>query len=100
MSEPAALTAALAPLHGPIGLLNAGLVYLLVSLLVAATWSWQVGLFAALLNLTFDFFFVPPRYTFTAEDPKNAFALVVFLIVALIDQGTLLTTRRLEAALP
>lgn len=94
----AALTALLAPFHAQVGLLNAGLLYLLLSLIIAATWGWQVGLFAALLaNLTFNFFFVPPRYTFTVEDPKNAFALVVFLIVALIG-GLLLASTRAAAA--
>lgn len=98
MAGAAALTAALAPFHEQIGLLNAGLIYLLLSLVVAATWGWQVGLFAALLaNLTFNFFFVPPRYTFTVEDPKIAFALVVFLIVALIG-GVLLASARAAAA--
>ncbi len=93
----AALTAALAPVHAQVGLLNAGLLFLLVSLLVAATWGWQVGLFAALFsNLTFNFFFVPPRFTFTVEDPKNAFALVIFLIVALIG-GLLLAAARSAA---
>ena len=94
----AALTAALAPLHDHVGLLNAGLIYLLVTLVVAGTWGWQTGLFAGVLaNLTFNFFFVPPRYTLTVEDPKNAFALVVFLIVSLIG-GFLLASARAAAA--
>lgn len=94
----ALLTAILAPFHAQLGLLNAGLLYVLLSLLIAAFWGWQTGLFAALLaNLTFNFFFVPPRYTFTVEDPKNAFALVVFLIVALVG-GLLLVSARAAAA--
>ncbi len=98
VASAALLTGILAPFHAHLGLLNAGLLYLLLSLLIAATWGSQAGLFAALVaNLTFNFFFVPPRYTFTVEDPKNAFALVVFLIVALVG-GLLLASARAAAA--
>ena len=34
--------------------------------------------------LAFNFFFLPPLYTFTIADPQNWVALVVFLVVAVI----------------
>ena len=41
--------------------------------------------FASLLSaLAFNFFFLPPLYTFTIADPENVVALVFFLVVAVI----------------
>jgi len=55
----AVLTGILAPMHSRIGLLNVGLIYLLLTLLVSATWGWQAGVAAAVItNLAFNFFFV------------------------------------------
>jgi K+-sensing histidine kinase KdpD len=34
--------------------------------------------------LAFNFFFVPPLYTFTIEDTKNWFALLVFVVTAVV----------------
>lgn len=68
-----------------VGLLNEGLLFLLLALLVSATWGWRVGLFAAVLtNLALNFFFVPPLHTFTVQDPSNIVALFVFLVVAML----------------
>jgi two-component system sensor histidine kinase KdpD len=43
------------------------------------------ALFACLLStLTFNFFFLPPLYTFTITDPENVYALFFFTVVAVI----------------
>src|SRR5450830_458515 len=39
---------------------------------------------AVLATLGFNFFFIPPVHTFTVEDPRNAVALVVFLLSGLL----------------
>ena len=64
---------------------NISLVYLLVVLVLAST----RGLYAAVLSalvafFSFDFFLVPPLYTFTIARPEEWVALFVFLATAII----------------
>lgn len=87
----------MAPFEDEIGLLNEGLVLLLLTLAVSATWGWRVGVFSAVVaNISLNFFFVPPLHTFTVQDPQNVFALLVFLLVSVVG-GSLLSRAR-EAA--
>jgi two-component system sensor histidine kinase KdpD len=87
----AILTGALAPFHDEAGLLNEGLAFLLLTLLISATWGWRVGLFAALVtNLTLNFFFIEPLHTFNVHASAQIGALAVFLGVSIIG-GTLLS---------
>jgi K+-sensing histidine kinase KdpD len=52
------LTAIMAPFRDEVGLLNVGLLFLLVTLLISAVWGWQVGIYSALItNLALNFFF-------------------------------------------
>ena len=44
--------------------------------------------------LAFNFFFIPPLYTFTIADPENVVALFFFLIVAVIVSNLTAATRR------
>ncbi len=44
--------------------------------------------------LAYNFFFLPPLYTFTVEDPENVVALFFFLIVAVIVSNLTAATRR------
>lgn len=91
--------AAMAPWQHEIGLLNEGLILLLLTLVISATYGWRVGLFAALLtNLALNFFFVQPLHTFTVQEPENVVALFVFLIVSVVG-GSLLTAARGAAAM-
>jgi two-component system sensor histidine kinase KdpD len=93
-----ALTAAMAPFRAKLGLLNEGLLLLLLTLLIAAMWGWKVGLFTAVLtNLTLNFFFVDPLHAFTVQRPRDLVALFVFLVVSLVG-GTLLSRAREAAA--
>lgn len=94
----AVATGALAPIQDSVGLLNEGLILLLLALLVSATWGWRVGLFAAVVtNLSLNFFFVPPLHTLTVQDPENVIALLIFLVVAMVG-GMLLSSARQAAA--
>jgi two-component system sensor histidine kinase KdpD len=59
---------------------------LLLAVFVSA-WIWESGpgvLAALLATLSFNFFFLPPLYTLTIQDPRNVIALGVFLAAALI----------------
>ncbi len=79
------ITALIYILHLYPSIPNISLAYLLVVLALAST----RGLYAAVLSalvafFTFDFFLVPPLYTFTIAKPEEWIALFVFLTTAII----------------
>ena len=60
----------------------------------AIVWGLWPSLFAAVLSvLAYNFFFLPPLYTFTVADPENVLALFFFLIVAVIVSNLTAKTR-------
>ncbi len=68
---------------------NKAVVFLPAVVLAAIWWGLWPGIVAAVASvLAFDFFFVPPYYTFAVRDVQYLFTLVVFAIVALL-VGTL-----------
>jgi len=61
------------------------LVFLTAVLAAAIGWGLWPSMFVAVLSmLAYNFFFLPPLYTFTIADPENVLALFFFLIVAVI----------------
>ena len=92
-------TAALAPVHEQLGLINVVLVFLLLVVLIAARWGWAPGLVASIAaNVAYNFFFVPPLHTFRVQEPHNVVALLVFLGVASLTSALLARARAGEAA--
>ncbi len=64
---------------------NVALVFLTGVLACAVSYGLVPALFACLLSvLAYNFFFLPPLYTFTIADPENVVALFFFLVVALV----------------
>ena len=64
---------------------NVALVFLTAVLASAVTWGLWPSLYASVVSvLAFNFFFLPPFYTFTIADPENVVALMFFLVVAVI----------------
>jgi two-component system sensor histidine kinase KdpD len=64
---------------------NVALVLLVAVLASAVTYGLMPSLFAGLVcALAYNFFFLPPLYTFTIADPENVVTLLVFLLVAAI----------------
>ncbi len=64
---------------------NVALVFLTAVLTSAAAYGLVPSLFACLLSvLAYNFFFLPPLYTFTIADPENVVALFFFAVVAVI----------------
>lgn len=64
---------------------NISLVFLTAVLAAAVTGGLVASLYASLLSvLAYNFFFLPPLYTFTIADPENVVALFFFAIVAVI----------------
>ena len=76
---------------------SVALLLLLAVFLCASVWQSGPGVLAALLaTLGFNFFFLPPLYTFTIADPRNVAALFVFLVSGLlIGRLSALSRRRL-----
>src|SRR5579871_558359 len=68
-----------------LGITNVALVFLTAVLISAITYGVWPALFASLVSvLAYNFFFLPPLYTFTIADPENVVALFFFLFVAVI----------------
>ncbi|MBV8493632.1 MAG: sensor histidine kinase KdpD, partial [Alphaproteobacteria bacterium] len=77
-----------------IGLQSISLVFLIAVLGSAIAWGLWPALFASVLSvLAFNFFFLPPIYTFTIADPENVVALFFFLLVAIVVSNLTAATR-------
>jgi two-component system sensor histidine kinase KdpD len=78
---------------------NISLVFLAAVLASAVQYGLGPSVYAALLSvLAYNFFFIPPFYTFTIADPANVFALFFFLIVAVLT-STLTARTRTQAVI-
>ncbi|MDE8349058.1 MAG: sensor histidine kinase KdpD [Acidocella sp.] len=74
-----------------------GLIFTAVIAGAASIYGRNVGLATASAGfLLWNFFFLPPTYTFSVSDPRDVVALIVFLIVGIVT-GTLAGRVRLEA---
>src|SRR2546428_2759280 len=74
---------------------NISIVYLLVILALATTRGRYAALVAAVVVfLSFDFFLVPPFYSFTISHWEDWIALFVFLATALVTSQLATVTRR------
>ena len=79
---------------------NIVMVYLLGIVVVAMRTGRGPSLMAAVLSVAaFDFFFVPPQFTFAVTDARYLFTFLVMLIVGLVISGLTVRTRsQAEAA--
>jgi two-component system sensor histidine kinase KdpD len=76
---------------------NVALVLLVAVLASAVTYGLWPSLLAGLVcALAYNFFFLPPLYTFTIADPENIITLAVFSLVAVI-AGNLAARVRTQA---
>lgn len=72
-------------LHDLFSITNVALVFLTAILLAAVSQGLWPSLFACIVAvLAYNFFFLPPIYTFTIADPENVVALFFFAVVALV----------------
>lgn len=94
------LTAALVPFRPYLNSTEVALALLLVVLITSTVFGSRAGLAASFVGiLCFNFFFLPPYYTFTIADPQNWVAFGVFIITALIaGQVSGYASRRAEEA--
>src|SRR5471030_1814656 len=80
-----ATTAIAAVLHRYFDLANIVMVFLLTVVLVGVRWGRGPAVLAAVMNvLSFDFFFVPPRFSFAVSDAQYLLTFAVMLVVGLV----------------
>jgi len=76
---------------------NVVVLFLLTVILVALRFGRVAGALTAVLSVaSFDFFFVPPRFSFAVSDTQYLFTFVLILIVALV-AGQLAAQLRFKA---
>jgi two-component system, OmpR family, sensor histidine kinase KdpD len=91
----ALVTGAIELLKGHVPVLSLAVLYLLAIIPVAVAWGIVYAVGTAIGSmLAFNFFFVEPLYTFTIEDTKNWFALLVFLVTAVVVSELATRSRR------
>jgi K+-sensing histidine kinase KdpD len=94
------VTLVLGPFHTRINSTTVALIYLLVVLFLALFWGSGPALVASVLSmLCFNFFFLPPLYTFSIANPQNWVGLTAFFTTALVvGQLSARAKRRAEEA--
>jgi two-component system, OmpR family, sensor histidine kinase KdpD len=81
----AGVTLLTAPMHSVLDLANIVMVFLLAVVLVAVRYGRGPAVMAAFLSVgAFDFFYVPPRFTFSVGDAQYLLTFAVMLVVALV----------------
>src|SRR6185436_7399010 len=81
----ALVSGAIALIERGVRIANISMLYLIAVLAIATLFGSGPAVLASLAAfLTFDFFFVHPRYTFTVGDPEEWVALLLFLATAVI----------------
>jgi two-component system sensor histidine kinase KdpD len=67
---------------------NLSMVFLLAVLVTAMSFGIWPAIYASVLSfLAYNFFFIPPLYTFTIAEPYELLALVIFLVVAVVSSA-------------
>jgi two-component system sensor histidine kinase KdpD len=85
----ALLTVLAMPVRSYLGPVNIAMLYLIPVLFSAVAWGRYFSVIAAVLGIiSFDFFFIPPTFTFTVFDVRYFISFAIFLLVALMT-GTL-----------
>ncbi|WP_334176664.1 sensor histidine kinase KdpD [Pseudoxanthobacter sp.] len=67
---------------------NVSLLFLMAVVVSAVAAGYPAALAAAVLSgLAYNFFFIPPLYTFTIASPHEVFAFIAFLVAAVLTGG-------------
>jgi two-component system sensor histidine kinase KdpD len=93
----AVITLATEPLHGVLELANIVMIFLMVVVAVALLWGRGPSVLASFLSVAaFDFFYVPPRFSFAVSDVQYLVTFAVMLAVGLIT-GQLMAGMKYQA---
>jgi two-component system sensor histidine kinase KdpD len=89
------VTAGIELLKPYIPVLSLGVLYVFAVLPIAIGWGMAYAVPVAVASmLAFNFFFLPPLYTFTLADSRNWFALLVFVVTAIVVSELATRSRR------
>jgi two-component system sensor histidine kinase KdpD len=81
----AVVTLLTAPLHARLDLANIVMIFLLAVVGIALRFGRGPAVMAAFLSVgAFDFFYVPPRFTFSVHDAQYLLTFAVLLVVGLV----------------
>jgi two-component system sensor histidine kinase KdpD len=81
----AVVTGAIALFKSFVPVLSLGVLYIFAVLPIAVFWGPLLAVPVAIASmLAFNFFFLPPVYTFTLADRSNWFALAVYVVTAIV----------------
>jgi K+-sensing histidine kinase KdpD len=96
----AAVTGVIAVLQHWVPVLSLAVLYLFAVLPVAIGWGLVYGIGVSIASmLAFNWFFLEPVHTFTLDDSRNWFALIVFVVTAVVvSQLATRSRRRAEQA--
>jgi two-component system sensor histidine kinase KdpD len=91
----AIVTGAIELLKGHVPVLSLAVLYLLAVLPVAIVWGMGYAVAVSIASMAaFNFLFLPPLYTFTLADSRNWFALLVFVVTAVVVSELAARSRR------
>jgi two-component system sensor histidine kinase KdpD len=91
----AIVTAAIAVLEPYVPVLSLGVVYLFAVLPVAVAWGLPYAIAVSVAGmLAFNWFYLPPRHTFSLSDGANWFALAIYLVTAVVVSDLAARARR------
>ena len=91
----AAVTGIIWLLQADVPVLGLSVLYLFAVLPIAVFWGLALAVPVSIASmLAFNFFFLPPTYTFTLQDSSNWFALGVFLVTAVVVSDLAARSRR------
>jgi two-component system sensor histidine kinase KdpD len=80
-----AVTGAVELLDGVVPVLSLGVLYVFAVLPIAVVWGTAYAVPVAVASmLAFNFFFLPPLYTFTLAERANWLALLVYVVTAIV----------------
>jgi two-component system sensor histidine kinase KdpD len=95
----AVVTAVIALVESFVPVLSLGVLYVFAVLPVAIVWGLWFALPVSVASmLAFNWFFLPPRHTFSLSDSENWFALAVYLGTAVVVSELAARSRRRAAA--
>ena len=67
---------------------NLSMIFMLAVLFTAINFGIWPAIYASLLSFAaYNFFFIPPLYTFTVAEPYELLALVIFLLIAVVSSA-------------
>ena len=94
----ASVTAAVYLFRSSVPVLGLGVLYLFAVLPIAVVWGRAFSIPVAFASmLAFNFFFLPPVHTFTLIDRRDWFALMVYLVTAIVVSDLASRARRRAA---